>query len=118
MELEVFKKSHNFVLEIYKLTSEFPKNERFRIVDQMIRASYSIPANIIEGQNRNTTRDYINFLYNARGSANEVKYFLLLSKDLKYIDEKIFYELGEKIEVIIKMLNGLINSLKGDKKHE
>lgn len=79
----------------------------------MIRAAYSIPSNIAEGNNRNTTKEYINFLYIARGSANEVKYFLLLSKDLNYIEINIYDELKIKIENIIKMLNGLVNSLKG-----
>jgi len=112
LELEVFKKSHGFVLEIYKLTDEFPKDERFRIVDQIIRASYSIPANIIEGQNRNTTKEYISFLHNARGSAYEVKYFLLLSKDLNFIDIEKYDKLNNNIVIIIKMLNSLIRSLK------
>ena len=112
-ELNVFKESHKFVLEIYKITETFPNEEKFRLVDQLIRASYSIPSNIAEGNSRNTTKDYINFLYNARGSANEIKYFLLLSKDLGYISVKRYLELKTKIEDIIKMLNGLINSLRG-----
>jgi len=112
-ELNVFKESHKFVLEIYKMTETFPNEEKFRLVDQLIRASYSIPSNIAEGNSRNTTKDYINFLYNARGSANEIKYFLLLSKDLGYISIKRYLELKTKIEDIIKMLNGLINSLRG-----
>jgi len=111
-ELEVYKKAHNFVLETYRVTKTFPKEERYRLIDQLIRAAYSIPSNIAEGNSRNTTKDYINFLYMARGSANEVKYFLLLSKDLKYINEETYSELRNKIEVIIKLLNGLINSLK------
>jgi len=112
-ELSVFKESHKFVLAIYKITETFPNEEKFRLVDQLIRASYSIPSNIAEGNSRNTTKDYINFLYNARGSANEIKYFLLLSKDLGYISMERYLELKTKIEDIIKMLNGLINSLKG-----
>lgn len=85
--LLVFKKAHNFVLNIYDVTKNFPNNEKFRLVDQLIRASYSIPSNIAEGNSRNTTKDYVNFLYMARGSANEIKYFLLLSKDLNYIEK-------------------------------
>ena len=112
-ELNVFKESHKFVLEIYETTETFPNEEKFRLVDQLIRASYSIPSNIAEGNSRNTTKDYINFLYNARGSANEIKYFLLLSRDLGYISIKRYLELKTKIEDIIKMLNGLINSLRG-----
>lgn len=77
MKLEVFEKSHNFVLDIYKIVKKFPKEEKYRLTEQLIRDCYSMPANIVEGQNRNTTKDYLNFLYNDRGSAYEVKYFLL-----------------------------------------
>lgn len=111
--LNVFKESHKFVLEIYDITKSFPKEEKFRLIDQLIRASYSIPSNIAEGSSRNTTKDYINFLYMARGSASEVKYFLLLSNDLNYISSDKYEALENRIENIAKMLNGLINSLKG-----
>ncbi len=76
-DLEVFKKSHQLVLNIYEITKILPNEEKYRLVDQLIRASYSIPSNIAEGNSRNTTKDYINFLYTSRGSANEIKYFLL-----------------------------------------
>jgi len=112
MKLEVFEKSHNFVLDIYKIVNKFPQEEKYRLTDQLIRACYSIPANIVEGQNRNTTKDYLNFLYTARGSAYEVQYFLLLAKDLQYLDEILYSKLEEEIVVIIKMLNALIKSLR------
>ena len=108
-DLNVFKLSHQFVLDIYRITKSFPSDERFRLVDQLIRASYSIPSNIAEGSQKNTTKDYMNFLYISRGSANEIKYFLLLSKDL---NTAIYTELNDKITSIIKMLNALITSLK------
>lgn len=112
-DLNVYQNVHQFVLEIYKITKSFPNDEKYRLVDQLVRASYSIPSNIAEGNSRNTTKDYINFLYISRGSANEIKYFLLLSKDLNYIDIGLYEDLKIKIENIIKMLNGLISSLKG-----
>ena len=111
-ELRVFRHSHKFTLKIYKITSSFPSEEKLRLVDQLIRASYSIPSNITEGQNRNTTKDYLNFLYNARGSAFEIKYFLLLSRDLNYISNEEFQNLTNELISIIKMLNSLINSLR------
>ncbi len=111
-ELTVFKKAHEFTLEIYKVTADFPSEEKYRLVDQLIRASYSIPSNITEGQHRNTTKDYMSFLYNARGSAFEIKYFLLLSRDLNYIGDLEFQKLTDSLVEIIKMLNSLINSLK------
>ena len=111
-ELNVFKLSHQFVLDIYAITNTFPHEEKYRLVDQLIRASYSIPSNIAEGNSKNTTKDYMNFLYIARGSANEIKYFLLLSKDLHYINDIIYTKLDTQITSIIKMINALINSLK------
>ena len=111
-DLEVWKKSHNLVLKIYKLTAEFPKNETFALTDQLRRASYSVPANIVEGQSRNTTKEYRSFLYNARGSVEEVRYFLLLSMDLEYISKDVYKKFESEYEVVSKMLNGLIKSLK------
>ena len=106
------KKSHNLVLQIYQITATFPKTEKYGLNDQLRRASYSVPANIVEGQSRNTTKEYRSFLYNARGSVEEVRYFLLLSKDLEYIDQKIYKNIESEYEAVSKMLNGLIKSLK------
>lgn len=111
-DLEVFKKSHLLVIDIYKITDNFPNEERYRLSDQLIRASYSIPSNIAEGNSRSTTKDYINFLFIARGSANEIKYFLLLSRDLCYIENEIYKYLNNEIGTIIKMLSALIKSLR------
>jgi four helix bundle protein len=66
----------------------------------------------VEGQSRNTTREYLSFLYNARGSVEEVRYFLLLSKDMGYIEDGVYKEFEAEYESVSKMLNGLIKSLK------
>jgi len=55
-DLEVWKKSHNLVLKIYQLTATFPKSETYALIGQLRRAVYSVPANIVEGQSRNTTK--------------------------------------------------------------
>lgn len=110
-DLDVWKKSHELVLKIYEETKTFPKNETYALTDQIRRASSSVPANIVEGQSRNTTREYIQFLYNARGSLEEVRYFLLLSKDLGYMNKNIFDSLESDSATLSKMLNGLIKSL-------
>ena len=111
-ELEVWKKAHKLVLEIYKLTSSFPSAEKYGLIDQLRRASYSIPANIVEGQSRNTTKEYLTFLYNARGSIEEIRYFLFLSKELDYINDDIYQKFESEYAFVSKMLNGLIKSLK------
>ena len=111
-ELEVWKITHQLVLEIYRVTANFPKSETYGLVDQLKRAAYSVPANIVEGQSRHTTKEYLLFLYNARGSLEEVRYFLLLSHDLGFLDENIYQALEKRYESASKMLNGLIKSLK------
>jgi four helix bundle protein len=111
-DLEVWKKAHVMVLEIYKFTAAFPNTERYGLIDQIRRASYSVPANIVEGQSRNTTKEYLYFLHNARGSVEEVRYFVLLSKELGYINDNIHEKLESEYETVSKMLNGLIKSLR------
>lgn len=111
-DLSVWKKSHALVLELYEVLAGFPRTERYGLIDQIKRASVSVPANIVEGQSRNTTREYLQFLYNARGSLEEVRYFLLLSKDLSFLSPVKFADLEDQCKAISKMLNSLIKSLK------
>ncbi len=115
-DLRVWQETHKLVLDIYKMTQSFPKTEIYGLVNQLKRASFSVPANIVEGQSRNTTKDYLKFLYNSRGSLEEVRYFLLLTYDLKYISEEMYQALETKCESSSKMLNSLISSLKSKSK--
>ncbi len=111
-KLEVYQEAHQLVLSLYKTIDNFPKHEKYRIIDQILRCGYSIPANIVEGNSRNTTRDYINFLFIARGSLNELSYFLRLSHDLGYLPKENYERLKTHSDKIGRMLNGLINSMK------
>jgi four helix bundle protein len=111
-DLHVWQKAHQLVLNIYQLTKSFPKDEKFRITEQLLRAVISIPTNIAEGFGRYTTKDYIKFLIIARGSVSEVVYLLLLTKDLNYISKTDYENYLQELEEIGKMINGLINSLK------
>ena len=111
-DLNVWKKSHELVLEIYKLTSSFPKTEIYGVTSQIRRSASSIPANIVEGQSRNSTKEYLQFLYNARGSLEETRYFLFLSNDLNYIKESDYDKLEENCVETSKMLNGLVKKLR------
>ena len=83
-DLIVWEKSHQLVLEVYKMTKKFPSEEKFGITSQMRRSAYSIPANIAEGFKRPGAKDKIRFYNIAQGSLSELSYFLILSKDLKY----------------------------------
>ncbi|MBN2282896.1 MAG: four helix bundle protein [Deltaproteobacteria bacterium] len=111
-ELRVWEKAHELVLEIYKTTSCFPASETYNLTGQLRRAASSVPANIVEGQSRNTTREYLKFLYNARGSLEEVRYFLLLARDLLFLDDIHYTKLENNYESASRMLNGLIRSLR------
>ena len=81
-DLEVWKKSHQLVLEIYRITNTFPKDERFGVISQLRRAAYSIPANMAEGFGRRSTKELLQFLAIANGSIEEIRYFIFLSCDL------------------------------------
>jgi len=72
----------------------------------------SIPANIVEGQARQTTKEYVHFLYNARGSLEETRYHLLLARDLELLDSDTYAALETDYREVSKMLNGLIQSLR------
>ena len=111
-DLKVWKLGHELSLEIYSVTTKFPKNETYGLVSQIRRASVSIPANIVEGYYRNTTRELIQFLYHARGSCGEVIYFLVLTKDLGYIKTEDYNKLRNKYNILIKQITAFINSLK------
>lgn len=85
-DLIVWKKAHAFVLEIYKLSESFPRTEIYGLTSQLRRAAVSIPANIAEGFKKRGPADKIRFLNIAQGSAEEVRYYLILANDLKYAD--------------------------------
>ena len=111
-KLKVLEKSHSFNLEIYKLTKNFPIEEKFRLTDQICRSASSTPANIVEGNCRKTTKEFIQFLYQAKGSLSETQYHLLLAKDLKIIDQLVFDKLIYESDEIGKMISGLISFLR------
>lgn len=110
--LLVWGKAHEYTLEIYKITKQYPKDELFGIVSQLRRASSSVPANIVEGSARRTDKEFCQFLVQARGSLVETQYFLELSKDLGYLSEDDFNKLTEISIEIAKMLNSFITKMK------
>lgn len=111
-DLEVWQKSHQLVIDMYKIVSDFPDEEKFRLTDQLCRSAASIPANIAEGKGRNTINEYIQFLYTARGSVEETKYHLLLARDLGYLSKDQQKTFWNRYREVGKMINGLIKSLK------
>ncbi len=111
---DIWKLSHLLTLEVYKITESFPKEEIFGLTSQIRRASSSIGINIVEGCGRGSDVDFKRFLRNASGSAFEVEYILLLSKDLNYISEEKFLELSPKAEELKMKISKLILKIEED----
>ena len=111
-QLGIWKKSHELAKDIYKVTLNFPREELYGLTSQLRRATVSIPTNIVEDFSRNTTKEYVSFLYNSRGSLEEVRYLLYLSLELELIAKQTYTKLEQQFEEISKMLNALIKSLK------
>ncbi len=112
--LKVWKKSHKVVMEVYKLTKAFPKEELFGLSSQMRRSAVSIPSNIAEGCCRSSDAEFSRFLFIASGSASELDYQLLLSKDLEYIDELNYKKTSDSLNDVKRMLAALITRLKAE----
>ena len=107
-DLEVWRKAHALVLEIYAITKRFPQDERYGLISQMRRAAVSVPANITEGFRKKGTRDKLNFYNVAQASLDELYYYVILSRDLGY--QKDNSDLIERIEETARMLFGLCKS--------
>jgi len=105
-EAIVWQKAHKLTLSIYESTKKFPKNEEYALTNQMRRAAVSIPSNIAEGFKRRTIKDGVHFYNIAEGSLEELKYQILLSKDLGYISEEIFNDLEIMTNEVGKLLFG------------
>jgi len=111
-DLIVWQKSHNLVLQVYEITSIFPSEEKYGLISQMRRAAISMASNIVEGFKRRTVKDSLNFYNISAGSLDELKYQLLVSKDLKYMPEKNYNELLILAEEVSKLLTSWIRSQK------
>ncbi|MEY4835561.1 MAG: hypothetical protein RI980_1676 [Bacteroidota bacterium] len=104
---DIWQLSHELTLEVYKITSGFPKEELFGLTSQIRRAVSSIPTNISEGCGRNSDKEFNQFLNIALGSASETEYLLTLSKDLNYIELNNFETFNSKINLIKSKINKL-----------
>ena len=111
-DLIVWEKSHHFVLEIYAATGNFPKEEMYALSSQIKRAVVSVPANIAEGFTKKTLPNKLNFLSHSEGSLEEVKYYLILAKDLNYISLDDFDKLYQQAEEVSKLIYGYAKSIK------
>ena len=106
-KLVVWKKAVDFVVEVYKYSEQFPKDERFGLTSQVRRAAVSIPANIAEGAGRYSSKEFAYFLSNAQGSASELETEVLIAYKLGYLNNESYVELRKSLEDVGRMIVGL-----------
>jgi four helix bundle protein len=112
-DLTVWQRSHSLVLEIYRLTRDFPGEERFGLISQIRRAALSVPTNIAEGSKRIGRLEYARFLNIAEGSVAETQYLPLVSRDLGYLAQPAHDAAQKNLAEIAKMLHGLRVKVQG-----
>ena len=109
-EIRVWQKAHDLALEVYRLTGHFPSEEKFGLVSQSRRAVVSIASNIAEGFKKNSKKESCNFYNISEGSLEELKYQILLAKDLGYLTFVEYNQLMSDCDEVGKMLHGWIES--------
>lgn len=111
-DLNAWKEAHSLVLEIYRLTKLFPREELYALIDQLRRAAISIVSNIAEGFSRESYKEKVQFYAVAKGSLTEVQSQLLVARDLAYISQDAYMIVSSRTVVVHKLLSGLIVSSK------
>jgi four helix bundle protein len=109
--LSIWQKSHELALKIYTVTKSFPKDEIFGLTSQMRRSASSVPTNIAEGCGRSTNPQLKRFLDYSIGSASELEYQIILSKELSYIPANTFTELEQMVTEVRKMIHAYRRTL-------
>jgi four helix bundle protein len=111
-DLDAWKEGHKLVIEIYKMTKNFPKEEVFGLCNQLRRAAVSITSNIAEGFSRNSLKEKVQFYSMAKASNTELQNQLLIAKDVGYLNQQKFKELEEQSIRVNKLISGLIRYCK------
>jgi four helix bundle protein len=106
-DLEVWKLSIDFVKKVYQVTHNFPASENFGLINQIRRAAVSIPSNIAEGQGRNSTKEFRQFLAISLGSLAELETQLIIAKEIEYLTQNGLEALLSPLDRIRKMIKGL-----------
>ena len=109
-KLKAWQESMALVQDIYTISVDFPKDEKFCLTSQIRRASISVPSNIAEGAARVTDKDFLNFLSISRGSLSELETQILLAKNLGYVSD--IDQILQKINNAFKLISGLMKSLR------
>ena len=110
-QLKVWQKAHRLVLDVYRHTRDFPKEERYGLTAHLLKSVTSIPSNIAEGCGREGDAEFARFLSIAAGSASETEYQLLLARDPGYLPERQHHSLDSQVNEVKRMLNAFIQRL-------
>ena len=110
-KIDAWKLADDLVVQIYEVTRLFPKEELYGLTSQLRRAAASVPANIAEGSARGTQRDYLHFLYIARGSLTETQYFIHLSGRLGFIASARDVTISQQLKRTFACLHALIGAV-------
>jgi len=110
-DLRVWQEAIKLTADIYKMTAQFPKHEVYGLSQQMSRAAVSVPSNIAEGKGHRSDKEFIHFLFHARGSLLELQTQLLIAEELQYVSKEQASELLMTADHVGRALNGLISSL-------
>lgn len=110
-KIEAWKLADDLTVALYQRTRSFPKEEIYGLTSQLRRASYSVPANIVEGSSRESKKDYLHFLYIARGSLSETQYFVHLAARLGYLSPEEASMLNAQTKQTFGCLHGLIQAV-------
>jgi len=108
-DLTVWQKSHELALKVYRMSARFPREEQFGLISQMRRAAVSVPANIAEGFKKRGGRDKAKFYNISQGSLEELRYYLILSRDLGYATDT--NDIDASLDEVGRMLHGLAASV-------
>lgn len=110
-DLIVWQRAMTLVTEVYRVTDDFPRREMYGLTRQVREAAVSVPSNIAEGKGRQTKRDYVQFLFRARGSLHETETQLEVGRNLAFLDEKTFVRVFGQANEVGRVLNGLITNV-------
>jgi len=109
--LAAWRKAYDLTLVIYRLSRTFPREETYALSSQLQRAAVSVPANIAEGYERKSKKEYLQFLHISQGLLGEIETYLLLARDLGYIDEQSYCGANDLREETARILRGLIRAI-------
>lgn len=117
-DILVWQEGHKLVIEVYRLTKEFPKEEAYSLTNQMRRAATSVTANISEGYGRHSYKERLQYYYLSQGSLTELKNHILIARDVGYLNKGYFDELMFQANITHQLLQGFIRKTKEFIKHK